>query len=122
MVTAEDIDNLQKGDESNTCPQPNSVPNENYYKVSSSYKRTILSEKKLEELKTAYSNYQNLKTALKIPDANNFDFKVVFSSGSPIEATRNIPDGVEINAINKRMEVLRKTGEIEFADILVRMW
>lgn len=98
------------------------IPEESQYKVSSSYKRTILSERKLEELKTVYgSNYQTLKTNLNILNVNNFDFKVVFS-GKTIESTRTIPEGVEINAINKRMEVLRSNGEIEFADILIRMW
>jgi len=112
------------GNDNAECPSgTTAVINESYYQVSSSYKRTILSERKLLELnKTYYSNYANLKNRFSILNANNFDFAVAFSSTDLIKVERTIPGGVEIKAINKRMEVLRENGDIQFADILLRIW
>ncbi len=95
------------------------------YEILSSKIGEYLSEKKLEQLKVDYTtDYATFKGAsgFNIPNRVDFGFSVIFSDGNSIVAQRNIPDNIETYSITKRVEILRKYGGIEFADLTVTIW
>lgn len=96
---------------------------DDYYIISSSENKRIISEKKLLDLKQFYeSDYFNLKSEFNLPDRANFGFSLEFADGEKINAEREVPGDLEIFSDKKRLEILRTNGEIVFADLIVRIW
>src|SRR3989344_613911 len=97
--------------------------NENKYSVISSDKIKIISENRILGLKEAYEkDYEKVKKNFNLPSMSDFEFEVVFSEIDAIKAEKNLrPQSEEIFANSKRIEVLRTTGEIQFADLKVRV-
>jgi hypothetical protein len=99
------------------------APNENYYDISSSLKKDILSEKKIGNLSQIYySNYTKLKKQFNIPGRVNFGFSLVFFDGSNITAEKEIPQSLEVFVNQKRIEVLKTDGKTEFGVLTVKVW
>ncbi len=106
--------------DSSACPP--SV-NEAYYTITSTEQRKVLSEKGILDLNDSYyGNYSALKSYLGVSGQDNFDFMINFSDGKIIEGKTEIPQNLNVNSINKRMEVLRLDGETGFADVNIRIW
>ncbi len=102
---------------------PTGTINESYYIASSSLKKKVISEKRIIILnQTYYNNYSQLKKQFNIPNRVNFGFAFNFSDGSTIKSEREIPKELEVFINNKRVEVIRETGEIVFADLKVEIW
>jgi hypothetical protein len=75
------------------------------------------------ELKNDYnSNYLGLKEKFNLPNRVNFGFSLIFDDNSKIEGLRNVPRNTEVYSASGRVEVLRKDGKIEFANLVVRIW
>ncbi len=99
--------------------------NEEYYEIGSSQKKNAALEKKFEELSDSYvSNYEFLKgrEMFNIPDTVNFGFSLEFGDGTKIEATREIPSGLEIYSKTEKIKILKTEGEIVFADLTLKVW
>jgi|WetSurMetagenome_2_1015567.scaffolds.fasta_scaffold111045_3 hypothetical protein len=97
--------------------------NESYYTISSSLKKKVLSERRILKLNdTYYTNYTSLKEQFNIPGRVNFGFSLTFSDGSSITAQKEIPQSLEVFVNEKRIEVLRSNGRIEFANLVVKVW
>ncbi len=97
--------------------------NEDYYKISSSLKKDVLSEKKLRRLKIFYeNNYTKIKKQFNIPNRVNFIFDFRFSDGSEINVEQNVPKNLEVLVQNKRLEMLRESGAIEFGELTIKVW
>lgn len=94
------------------------------YAIISSDKIKLISESRIINLKTAYEkDYNKVKKDFNLPSMANFEFEVAFSTTDIISAQRPLrPQSEEIFANSKRIEVLRNTGEIQFADLKVRVW
>ena len=97
---------------------------EDYFELGTSEFREVISEKRIRELSEVYkTNYQTLKEDdFNIPSRANFGFSLVFSENDFIKAERNIPQGLEVFAESRRVEVLREDGMIDFADLIVSVW
>lgn len=97
--------------------------NESYYQISGSYSRKVFSEKKLLILNDSYNiRYGELKVEFGLPVNKDFDFKIGFDNGRMINAQREVPENIEVLAINKRIELLNVNGDIEFASVMIRIW
>lgn len=93
------------------------------YSISSSSVDEIIGEKEVRALKVAYeTNYDMLKKEFNIPGRVDFDFSLDFSDGTSIEATRSVPEGIEVVVSEASREVLREDGSIVFATLVVRVW
>lgn len=93
------------------------------YTISSFETGKIFSEDKFNQLKVEYdSNYFNLKTQFNLPNRVDFGFSIVFNDGSEIIGEREIPENFEVISTLDRVEIIRTTGEIEFVDLIVRVW
>lgn len=94
---------------------------ESYYDIASYDTDELMSEKKLLDLnKSYYEDYQSLKDSFNIVGAN-FGFSLVFAN-DVIISEKPIPEGLDVFSESKRIEVLRKNGEIVFADFSVKVW
>ena len=111
------------------------MPNElvpQLVQIASSNTITVLSEKRIGNLANDYkSDYDNLKKKFNLPNRVNFGFKLDFDNGDVEDViageVSGIPKGVEVFSRRERVEVLRKSlgnsgGNIEFADLVVRIW
>ena len=111
------------------------MPNElvpQLVQIASSNTITVLSEKRIIDLVDNYkSDYDNLKKKFNLPNRVNFGFKLDFDNGDVEDViageVSGIPKGVEVFSRRERVEVLRKSlgnsgGNIEFADLVVRIW
>jgi hypothetical protein len=103
------------------------VVEEEEYEIISSEKIEFLSEKKLRDLGDLYlendQGYNGLISAFNLPERANFEFVIEFEdSGRNIVAERPRPPGVEVFSDLERVEILNINGEIEFADLIVRVW
>jgi len=94
------------------------------YTIISSEKEKFISESRIINLKTAYEkNYESVRNAFNLPSRANLEFEVAFSTTEKISAQRPLrPQSEEMFVNSKRIEVLRNTGEIQFADLKVRVW
>lgn len=93
------------------------------YSISSSDSSEIIFEDHLLFLNlTYYSNYTGLKKQFNLPNRVDFGFLVVFSDGSKIESLKEIPSGFEIQAKRDRVQVVRSSGKIEYAEVIVQVW
>lgn len=95
------------------------------FSISTTEEVELMDEWKLRQLAEMYQNtdsYEMLKTQFNIPRRVDFGFRVVFSETEVIEATREIPEGVESFAQTKRMRLTRENGSTAFADITVVVW
>jgi len=63
-----------------------------------------------------------LKTKFNLPRRVDFAFIVKLSEADKIEATREIPEGVESFAQTKRVRLTREDGSMAFADMTVVVW
>ncbi len=92
------------------------------YKIASSNSDSVISEKKIIELKNKYdSDYEALKKDFNLPNKVNFGFGIVYSNDK-IEASKEVPKNLEIFSNNERIKVLKANGKIEFADLIVKIW
>ncbi len=83
----------------------------------------VLSEKRFIALNLSYySDYAAVKTDFNLPSRTNFEFTLKFDSTDLIEAKKSIPQGVEIFASSKRVEVMRLDGTTKFADLIIKVW
>lgn len=98
-----------------------------FFEIASSQVTNPISEKKMIILnKNYYEDYEELKgpgqNNFNLPSRTDFAFSLVFSDTEKIEATRQIPEGLDAYTESKRVEVLRTDGEIAFADLIVTIW
>ncbi len=111
---------VNQNSESGTCSV---AGNESNYQIAGANSGTILSEKKILELNSSYySNYNELKKTIGIPDNEEFSFEVVFDNKNSIEGSNNIPQNVQVSALSNNIEVLRQNGDRQFAKIGVKIW
>ena len=83
--------------------------------------REIFSEKKAEELNQKYlEDYESLRSEFNL-GRTNFGFSLVFSD-SQVRAEKFIPAGTDVFSEYRRKEVLRESGELEFADLIAMVW
>lgn len=93
-----------------------------HYAISSSEVEEIYSEKLFFDLNQSYySDYSGLKQRLNLPNRMEFGF-VVTLSDKQINAVNQIPEGIEILSKNDRIEIVRNSGEREYADLRVLVW
>lgn len=99
--------------------------NASWYRIGSSEKRELISEKRFRGLNnTYYEDYRGLKSQanFNLPDRADFGFSLMFDNGDSITAENTIPDNFEVFSERKRVEVLREDGSSEFADLVVKVW
>jgi hypothetical protein len=98
------------------------VHDENFYTLSSSTSKKVLSESKFRELDQFYLiNYTGLKEDFNIPPRVNLGFSIDFSNDT-LSAERKIPEGLEVFSESQRVEIVRIGGDLEFADLTVWVW
>jgi hypothetical protein len=98
----------------------------NQYEISSSDLRKVYSEKKIVELGLRYgSNYEGpngLKEDFNIPKRVDFSYSINFNDGTSIGESIGIPAGIDVTAQTERIEIIRSNGNIEFANLITRVW
>lgn len=100
-----------------------STINETYYEISSINERQVVSELKLIDInKTYYSGYSDFKNNLGLNSIQNFNFEVDFPDGYVVEGNRTITPHSEVKSVTKQIEIVRKNGEIQFANLIVKIW
>jgi len=117
--TSEDIvENIELGAGSVVLNDPS------LYEIASSSSSKIVSEFGIDNLKIAYEgNYNDVKNNRFNLAGVDFSFSLTFiSDGKSIEPDVTIPEGLEVFSRLKRIEVLRRDGVLEFADLVVRIW
>lgn len=98
------------------------ILDDRFYTVSSIKNEKIYSEFDFIELNASYnSDYGALKDKMGIQSGNNFGFTLKLSDIT-LEVSREIPYGREVFSENRRIEVLRKNGLTEFANLEVQEW
>lgn len=91
--------------------------------ISSSENKQVLSENKINNLLQNYNeDYGNLKENFNLPGRIDFGFSLVFDDGTSIVTEREIPSNLEVVAKEDRVEIIRQNGDIEFADLVVKVW
>ncbi len=91
--------------------------------IASSLTESVMSEKKLNNLKTEYTNnYDSLKNNLNIPSGTNFAFILVFPDGTEISAEKNVPTGLNVYSQFTRLKVLKEDGTRPYAEFQVMVW
>jgi len=99
--------------------------NETFYRIGSSEIKELISERKFIELNSSYyEDYGGLKSQenFNIPGRADFGFSLVFDDGDVIAAEKGIPDNFEVFSERKRVEVLRVSNDVVFADLIVKVW
>jgi hypothetical protein len=93
-----------------------------YYQIVSRDSEKIASEKRLLRLNQSYYlNYDKLKENIGIKSNNDFAFSFAFTNGQKIEAQKEIPSGLDVYSVNKKIKIIRNNG-IEYGDLTVRIW
>jgi len=93
------------------------------YTLASVKNSTIISEKKFLELNKSYNeDYPALKEILGIGSKNDFSSSMKFSKVDYINMNMQIPEGYQVYAKTKRVEVIRENGLETFADVQVSVW
>jgi hypothetical protein len=96
---------------------------ENNYQIASSTSSSVISEKRIRNLKDAYANdYSSLKTQLDIPPGVDFSFSLAFSNGTVIAAEKTTPLRAEVFSETKIEEALKSDGTSEFAYLTAKIW
>lgn len=93
------------------------------YELGSVIERDVVSYSKMVEMRDRYySDYEGLKSDLKVPEV--FDFGIVASDLSEISMLpeNGVPQGVEVLARDFVFEVLRSDGTITNEKINFRVW
>ena len=93
--------------------------------ISSSENKKVLSENKIDELKSIYDDdekYSKIKENFNLPGRIDFGFSLVFDDESSIVAEKEIPSNLEVVAKEDRIEIIRQNGNIEFADLIIKVW
>ena len=102
------------------CPVSTDETN---YSLGAASKRKIISENKIIKLNNTYYNqYSTLKKQFVLRDGEDFEFEIVLSNSRRISGNMNVPKDIEINSLNKRMEIIMTNGTIQFADITIKTW
>ncbi|MEI6732091.1 MAG: hypothetical protein WCK90_05450 [archaeon] len=92
------------------------------YELSSSVTEDIVSESKFLAMnQTYYSDYESVKSSLKILASMEFSARM-YLPGKEILMTREIPQNRNVVSRNERMRVLRSDGSIVFGNLEVSMW
>ena len=90
--------------------------------VSSSDTKRIVTELRLEKLNASYySDYLGLKQRFNLPNRIDFGFTVDMGDRK-IKSMNEIPTGIEVFSKSERIEILRKNGKVEYADLVVSVW
>lgn len=93
------------------------------YSISSSDDRTPYGEDAAHLLETLYhDDYPGLKEELNLPSRVDFSFTFSDAAVTIVNATRPIPDGIEVYTKNERVEFVTSDGEVTFVDFIVRVW
>ena len=93
------------------------------YTIASSNIESLISEKRVLELKDYYENsYPELKAFFNIPNRIDFGFQIIFNENDSIIAEKEIPQGIKVLVQEKRIEVIREGGEIVFTDLIIKVW
>lgn len=93
------------------------------YEIASSNTVKLISEKKIKILENEYSaNYPLLKEKFNLPGRVEFGFSLSIDEAVIVETENKIPENAEIFSDNKKVEVLKGTGEVVFADLAVKIW
>ncbi|MEK6898510.1 MAG: hypothetical protein AABW79_00240 [Nanoarchaeota archaeon] len=94
------------------------------YVVSSSEIREIYSESSALILAQNYNrSYEAIKEKFNIPRRTDFDFYINLGGEKIVSAEKDIPENIEVYSAQRRIEIIRNsTGEIDFADLVVRVW
>lgn len=88
---------------------------------------SLISERRLKGVIEYYNtNYIELKNDFNLPDRVNFGIsltlKGVEDDEVEIKAEKPVPQGLEVFTEKRRVQILRESGEREFADIKVTIW
>lgn len=94
------------------------------YVISSNDVRTVYSERAALVLADQYwRNYDQVKEQFNLPRRVDFDFSITTNGKTLVNATKEVPEQVEVYATQQRVEVIKNaTGELLFADLNVRVW
>jgi len=96
--------------------------NTNYYQIASTNSESIISEKRILELKEAYEqDYPYLKKKFNLPGRINFGFSLDFPNLDKIKSEKEI-SGQEVYSDNKEVKVLRLNNDIVSATLYVKIW
>lgn len=94
---------------------------EDYYDLGSKEKSEVLEESKIHDLQSRYfSNYSLLREDFNV--YVDFGFNIVFDDGERIDVEKQIPQGLDVFSETRRVKVLRENGNVEFADMIVKVW
>ncbi len=95
-----------------------------YYEISSSSSSKIVSESELGRLEDDYeANYGSVKDGFNLAGVDfSFSLSFIGDDGPMIEPKATIPEGLEVFSQSKRIEVLRREGKLEVADLVVKVW
>lgn len=108
----------ETGDEVTGSP----TPNEYFYEISTTNSEIEFSEKRILILnKSYYENYYGLKEDFNLPGRVNFGFSFVFADNS-IVSEREVPNGLDVYSKVERVEVLRENGQVQYADLVIKVW
>ena len=98
------------------------VHDESYYEIISSNSREVFSEKRFLGLKDSYEqDYYDVKKKFNLPNRVNWGAVLVLSD-NVIRMEREIPEGLDVFANSKRLEILRSDGTLEFGELSVKIW
>jgi len=104
-------------------PFGDGILNPDNYTISSSDKRMVLSENRFADLAQRYnSDYSRVKEEFNLPERGDFAFSLIFSEGDEIITDQSVPEGLEVFSDSKRFETIRTSGNIEFANLVVKVW
>lgn len=93
-----------------------------HYAISSSEVEEIYSEKLFLDLNQSYySDYSGLKQRLNLPNRMEFGFVITFNDYQ-INAVNQIPEGIEVLSKEDRAQMIRISGEKEYAEVRVLVW
>ncbi|MEK6888752.1 MAG: hypothetical protein AABW80_01450 [Nanoarchaeota archaeon] len=96
---------------------------ENNYKLGPEIESSVYSEEKALGLNESYyNNYGTLLERYGIGNRVNFGFQIIFEGDGRITAESEVPESYEIFLRSERAEFLRSGGELEFAEVIVKVW
>jgi hypothetical protein len=102
---------------------PNLLVEGTDYVISSSESKILYSENKFLELNSSYySDYQGIKNLFNLPNRIDFGFSIIFDDDFRITGERNIPENLEAIADIDRIGVIRSNNNVEFADLITKVW
>ncbi len=94
------------------------------YNISSSDKRNLIRHESVKTLKNIYdNNYIDLKKRFNLPNRVNFDFFLDLPGViNDVNATRVVPQAIDVTSKSERVEVFLDDGSVLFGDLIVRAW